>query len=127
MKLPMILLSLLTVTAMASDVLADPVPVTHTSKRPYRPEKNYCNGYVFRMPPQGENIACYNHDACYADPQGMSREDCDRAFLEDLRRAGLGASALVKYRAVRFWGEKSWNRSRDKDRRQAERRLKMTQ
>lgn len=106
----------LVVAAASSAAFADPVPVTDTTKRPYRASKIYCNDAILVAPSQGENIACYNHDACYADPQGKSREDCDEAYLRDMKLAGLGMSAHIRFRAVRQWGESSWNRSREKDR-----------
>ena len=106
------------VLAAASSALADPIAVTNTTKRPYRSDKIYCND-AMALPSQGENIACYNHDACYADPQGKSRKQCDDNFLRDLRLAGLSVLGYVKYQAVRSWGGASWERSRAKDRRQA--------
>ncbi|MGV3551373.1 hypothetical protein [Rhizobium sp.] len=114
------LLTALSIAVVAGSVLADPLPVTNTSKRPYKVDKLYCNDAMLRAPTNGENIACYNHDACYADPQGKSRKDCDQAYLRDMELAGIsGFVALVRYNTVRSWGHASWNRSRRKDERQA--------
>ena len=107
-------------TAIAAGAFADPVPVTDTTKRPYKTSKTYCNDAKFRAASDGENIACYNHDACYADPRGKSRKDCDEAYLRDMKLAGVsGTMALIRFKAVRNWGKRSWNRSRAKDERQA--------
>ncbi len=61
--------------ALAGSALADPVPVTNTTKNPFKASRTYCNDAVLMKPSKGENIACYNHDACYSDPQGRSRKD----------------------------------------------------
>jgi hypothetical protein len=102
----------------ATAALANPVPVTNTSKNPYKESKIYCNDAIMR-PSKGENIACYNHDACYSDPQGRTRGDCDEGYLRDMRSAGLGTSGYLKYKALRSWGKASWERCRDNDKRQA--------
>lgn len=108
------------ISAIAGSALADPVPVTNTTKRPYKESKVYCNDAKLSRPSQGENIACYNHDACYADPQGKSRKDCDEAYLRDMKLAGVnGMMATIRFQAVRNWGEASWKRSRRKDEWQA--------
>ncbi|MBX9454827.1 MAG: hypothetical protein KL863_01645 [Rhizobium sp.] len=109
-------LAALAVAAVCSGAFANPVPVTDTTKRPYKASKIYCNDAIVMAPSEGENIACYNHDACYADPQEKNREDCDEAYLRDMKLAGLGVSAYIRFRAVRQWGAASWNRSREKDR-----------
>jgi hypothetical protein len=103
----------------ATSAIANPVPVTNTTKAPYKPFKIYCNLAVTR-PSEGENIACYNHDACYSDPQGRSRADCDAGYLRDMELAGFGATAWVKYMTLRSWGEISWNRCREHDKLQAQ-------
>jgi hypothetical protein len=110
----------LVMAAFAGTAFADPVPVTNTTKRPFKESKIYCNDAKLSTPSRGENIACYNHDACYADPQGKSRKDCDEAYLRDMKLAGVGAMmATIRFKAVRNWGEASWNRSRKKDELQA--------
>ncbi len=111
-------LTFATLTPIAA-ALANPVPVTNTTKRPYRPSKVYCNDATFSKPSKGENIACYNHDACYSDPQGRSRSDCDNGYLKDMRRAGLSTMGLIKYNALRIWGKASWKRAREHDKREA--------
>lgn len=103
---------------IATVALANPVPVTNTTKAPYQSGKVYCNDAILK-PSKGENIACYNHDACYSDPQGRSRSECDDGYLRDMRRAGLEATGLIKYQALRVWGKASWERSRENDRRRA--------
>ena len=105
----------LAVTALAGTALANPVPVTNTSKAPYKASKIYCNDAVLQKPSKGENIACYNHDACYSDPQGKSRKDCDEAYLRDMKLAGLAALGYVKFKALREWGKASWDRCRRND------------
>jgi|EndMetStandDraft_4_1072995.scaffolds.fasta_scaffold189569_2 hypothetical protein len=106
------------VAVFASAAFANPQPVTNTSKAPYKASKTYCNDAVFK-PSKGENIACYNHDACYSDPQGKSRSDCDEGYLRDMKLAGLEAIGWVKYKALRQWGKASWERCRENDKRQA--------
>ncbi len=101
---------------IASSALASPVPVTNTTKNPYRAEKSYCNDASGKTP-KGENIACYNHDACYSDPRGRSRGDCDKGYLRDMRSAGFETIGVVKYRALRYWGKAAWQRARANDRR----------
>jgi len=115
-----ILIALL-MTAIAGTAIADPVPVTNTTKRPFRESKVYCNDGALSNPSKGENIACYNHDACYSDPQGKKRKDCDEAYLRDMKLAGVNSTmAMIRFKAVRNWGEASWDRSRKNDERQAE-------
>jgi hypothetical protein len=104
--------------ALASAALANPVPVTNTSKKPYKDSKIYCNDALFR-PSSGENIACYNHDACYSDPQGRSRADCDEGYLSDMRKAGPNKIAELKYQALRAWGKAAWEKCREHDKREA--------
>lgn len=109
------LITLLT-AAIAGTAIADPVPVTNTTKRPYKESKVYCNDGTLSNPSKGENIACYNHDACYSDPQGRSRKDCDEGYLRDMKLAGVNsAMAMIRFKAVRNWGEASWDRSRKND------------
>jgi hypothetical protein len=103
---------------LASAAYANPVPVTNTSKNPYKPSKVYCNDALIK-PSAGENIACYNHDACYSDPQGRTRGDCDDGYLADMKKAGLGTSGYFKYRALRSWGKAAWQRCRAHDKRKA--------
>jgi hypothetical protein len=106
----------LLMAAIAGTALADPVPVTNTTKRPYKESKDYCNDSQLSKPSKGENIACYNHDACYSDPQGRSRKDCDEGYLRDMKLAGVNPTmALIRFKAVRNWGEASWDRSRKND------------
>lgn len=112
--------------AVASAAFANPEPVTNTEKKPYKASKIYCND-AMSMPSQGENISCYNHDACYSDPQGRSREECDRGYLRDMRAAGLGVEGEVKFRALRLFGQTSWEKCRRNDQRQAERRREKAQ
>ena len=110
----------LSIAALAGAALANPVPVTNTTKKPYREGKVYCNDAVLAKPSKGENIACYNHDACYSDPQGRSRKDCDEAYLRDMKLAGMSdIVAGIRFKAVRNWGQASWDRSRENDKRQA--------
>ena len=111
----------LTIWAIAGMASAAPEPVTNTTKAPYRESRVYCNDALLR-PSEAENIACYNHDACYSDPQGRSRAECDEGYLRDMRSAGLGTRGYVKYRALRVWGSISWKRCRENDIRQAKRR-----
>ena len=112
----------MTIAALAGTAFANPVPVTNTSKRPYNESKTYCNDAVLKKPSKGENIACYNHDACYSDPQGRSRKDCDEAYLRDMKLAGTSdIVAGIRFKAVRNWGQASWDRSRENDKRQAAR------
>ena len=103
------------IAAVAGSALANPVPVTDTSKAPYKASRTYCNDAVLRKPSKGENIACYNHDACYSDPQGRSRRDCDEGYLRDMKLAGLGAIGYIKFKALREWGQVSWDRCREND------------
>lgn len=111
----------LAVAALAGSAFANPVPVTNTTKRPYKESKIYCNDGDWSKPSKGENIACYNHDACYSDPQGRSRKDCDEAYLRDMKLAGVNATmAMIRFKAVRNWGQASWERARKNDKRQAE-------
>ncbi|MBL0372593.1 hypothetical protein JJB09_11190 [Rhizobium sp. KVB221] len=105
--------------ALATTALANPVPVTNTTKRPYKESKVYCNDAVLVKPSKGENIACYNHDACYSDPQGRSRMDCDEGYLRDMRLAGLETTGYIKFKALRNWGKTAWERCRENDKRQA--------
>lgn len=106
------------VASIATAASANPVPVTNTTKRPYKESKIYCNDAILR-PSKGENIACYNHDACYSDPQGRSRADCDDGYLADMRSAGLATSGYLKYKALRNWGKAAWERCREHDKREA--------
>lgn len=112
------ILAALFIAGISTSLLANPVPVTNTTKNPYRAAKSYCNDASGRTP-KGENISCYNHDACYSDPRGRSRGDCDKGYLRDMRRAGFDAIGLLKYRALRYWGEAAWKRAREHDKRQA--------
>lgn len=105
----------LSIAAFAGSALANPVPVTNTTKSPYKARKIYCSDAVLRKPSIGENIACYNHDACYSDPQGKSRKDCDEGYLRDMKLAGLGVIGYVKFKALRQWGKASWDRCREND------------
>lgn len=107
----------LAIAAIASTALANPEPVTNTSKAPYTASKTYCNDAIVK-PSKGENIACYNHDACYSDPQGKSREDCDQGYLRDMRRAGLEVRGLVKFKALRMFGDDYWQQCRRNDAKQ---------
>jgi hypothetical protein len=110
------ILTALLMAAIAGTAFADPVPVTNTTKRPYKESKDYCNDSKLSKPSKGENIACYNHDACYSDPQGRSRKDCDEGYLRDMKLAGVNPTmALIRFKAVRNWGEASWDRSRKND------------
>ena len=77
----------LSIASLAGAAFANPVPVINTTKKPFREGKVYCNDAMLQKPSKGENIACYNHDACYSDPQGMSRKDCDDAYLRDMKRS----------------------------------------
>jgi hypothetical protein len=109
-----------TMAALAGAALANPVPVTNTTKRPFKESKVYCNDAMLQSPSKGENIACYNHDACYSDPQGKSRKDCDEGYLRDMKLAGVnGTMAVIRFKAVRNWGQASWDRCRRNDERQA--------
>jgi hypothetical protein len=106
----------LLMAVIAGPAIADPVPVTNTTKRPFKESKVYCNDAKLSKPSKGENIACYNHDACYSDPQGRSRKDCDEGYLRDMKLAGVNSTmALIRFKAVRNWGEASWDRSRKND------------
>lgn len=105
----------LSMTAFAGLACASPVPVTNTSKAPFKASKAYCNDAVLQKASKGENIACYNHDAYYSDPQGKSRKDCDEGYLRDMRLAGLGTVGYIKFKALREWGQASWDRSREND------------
>ena len=118
-KITTLLSALALTTAMAASAFAAPVPVTNTTKAPYKAAKVYCNDSILK-PSKGENIACYNHDACYSDPRGRSRADCDNGYLRDMREAGLATLGMVKYRALRMMGEAYWKRCRENDRRQAQ-------
>ena len=110
----------LSVAALAGAALANPVPVTNTTKKPFREGKVYCNDGDLSKPSKGENIACYNHDACYSDPQGKSRKDCDEAYLRYMKLAGVNEIiAMILFKAVRNWGQASWDRSRENDKHQA--------
>jgi hypothetical protein len=110
----------LSLAAFAGTALANPVPVTNTTKKPFRESRVYCNDGVLSKPSKGENIACYNHDACYSDPQGRSRKECDEAYLHDMKLAGMSRIvAEIRFKAVRNWGQASWDRSRENDKRQA--------
>lgn len=104
--------------SIAAAAFANPVPVTNTTKAPFKAHKIYCNDSFLR-PSDGENIACYNHDACYSDPQGRSRKECDEGYLSDMRKAGLENSGWLKYQALRSWGKFSWDRCREHDKREA--------
>ena len=105
----------LSIAAFAGAALANPVPVTNTSKAPYKASKTYCNDAVLQKPSKGENIACYNHDACYSDPQGRSRKDCDEGYLSDMKLAGLETVGYLKFKALREWGQASWDKCRKND------------
>jgi hypothetical protein len=105
----------LAIAAFAGSALANPVPVTNTSKAPYKASKTYCNDAVLQKPSKGENIACYNHDACYSDPQGKNRKDCDEGYLRDMKLAGLGTLGYIKFKALREWGQASWEKCREND------------
>lgn len=112
----------LSIAALAGSAFAGsgPVPVTNTTKKPYKESKVYCNDGDWSKPSKKENIACYNHDACYSDPQGMSRKDCDEAYLRDMKLAGVNdLTAMIRFKAVRNWGQASWDRSRKNDEQQA--------
>lgn len=110
----------LSIAVFAGAAFANPVPVTNTTKKPFRESKVYCNDGALSKPSKGENIACYNHDACYSDPQGRSRKDCDEAYLRDMKLAGMSdIVAGIRFKAVRNWGQASWDRSRENDKRQA--------
>lgn len=111
-----LLFTALILATAATQALANPVPVTNTTKAPYRASKTYCNDALLR-PSEGENIACYNHDACYSDPQGRSRKDCDLGYLADMKKAGMGMIGQIKYEALRSWGKSAWERCRENDRR----------
>lgn len=104
--------------AAAGAALANPEPVTNTSKAPFKESKVYCNDALTK-PSRGENIACYNHDACYSDPQGRSRKDCDEGYLRDMKRAGKEAVGYLKFKALREWGQAAWERCRQNDKQQA--------
>lgn len=106
------------ITSLAGAAFANPEPVTNTSKAPYKEGKVYCNDAIMK-PSKGENIACYNHDACYSDPQGRSRKDCDEGYFKDMKRAGLEAVGYVKFKALREWGKASWEKCRENDKRAA--------
>jgi hypothetical protein len=106
----------LSIAVFAGTAMANPVPVTNTTKKPFREGKVYCNDGDWSNPSKGENIACYNHDACYSDPQGKSRKDCDEAYLRDMKLAGVNdMMAMIRFKAVRNWGQASWDRSREND------------
>ena len=106
----------LSIASLAGAAFANPVPVINTTKKPFREGKVYSNDAMLQKPSKGENIACYNHDACYSDPQGMSRKDCDDAYLRDMKLAGVNtAMAVIRFKAVRNWGQASWDRSREND------------
>ena len=109
----------LVMAALAGAASANPVPVTNTTKAPYREGKAYCNDAVLQKASKGENIACYNHDACYSDPQGKSRKDCDEGYLRDMKLAGLDTVGYLKFKALRQWGQASWERCRENDKKQA--------
>lgn len=106
--------------ALAGSAMAGPVPVTDTTKAPYKETKVYCNDGALQKPSKAENIACYNHDACYSDPQGRSRKQCDEGYLKDMRLAGVNSTmAMIRFQAVRNWGDASWKRARKNDERKA--------
>ena len=108
----------LSIAALAGAALANPVPVTNTTKKPFKAAKIYCNDAVL-TPSSGENIACYNHDACYSDPQGRNRKDCDEGYLRDMKLAGLGTIGYIKFKALRQWGQASWDKCREHDKYEA--------
>jgi len=118
--LPVLIIALgtLATAGVTGAAFANPVPVTNTTKAPYNAARTYCNDAFF-TPYKGENIACYNHDACYSDPQGRSRLECDEGYLEDMRRANLGMTGLMKFNALRIAGTVSWARCRRHDKLEA--------
>jgi hypothetical protein len=110
----------LSIAALAGTAFAaNPVPVTNTTKKPYKESKVYCNDAVLKKPSKGENIACYNHDACYSDPQGRNRKACDEGYLRDMKLAGLSTVGYLKFKALRQWGQASWDKCREHDKYEA--------
>ena len=114
-----IVLAAAIIATAGSALAANPVPVTNTTKKPYKEGKVYCNDAVMGKASKGENIACYNHDACYSDPQGRSRKDCDEGYLRDMELAGMRMMGLVKFKALRSWGQTSWDKCREHDKHEA--------
>jgi len=93
-------------------------PLTDTTHKPYNPKINYdsTNDKDTPVTDQGYNIACFNHDCRYSDPQGKSREQCDKMFLADMKEAGVGSfKRTYVYLAVRAGGFLSWRRARKND------------
>jgi len=116
------LATLAAIIAISGTALANPVPVTNTTKKPFKEGKIYCNDAVgIVLPSKGENIACYNHDACYSDPQGRSRKDCDEGYLRDMKLAGLETIGYMKFKALREWGKAAWEKCREHDKQEAAR------
>ena len=94
-------------------------PLTNTTKKPYDPKINYDSTKAKTDPvaDQAYNIACYNHDCRYSDPQGKTRAECDKLFLKDMKIAGVSfIKRWTTYLAVRAGGGASWDRCRENDR-----------